>query len=430
MARERAEKAERAAVRRASGGGSKRFKLALAAVGAISAIVVAGGSAADFDIDNGPCRETPGDVFLLRCPTAFVGVRYEVQIESEEGSGCTSPGNPYVWYEVVNSSLPAGLSMSRSGLISGTPTSTGFTRFWLWNHDLTAAEGGPDWCQREDRSEHEFSIFVDPGLTIVNQSVKPATIGQPYSETLTARRVDTLNPETGPDVQATWSLESGSLPPGVSLSPTGVLAGTPTSDGRFQFVVKAQNGSPFDTETYTLAVRQLVTVKLSAHRPIAEVGMRFGAAATAAGGTGTYTWSLASGTLPSGLALNAASGAIAGTPQRAGNFAFALAATDAEGRVATANGAVTVAPRLAIRTVRLKTGRLGRAYQARLATGGGVRPVTWKASGKLPTGVRFAKSLGALTGTPSRAGTFRLTVQAVDALGARAQAKLVLDVRP
>ena len=158
--------------------------------------------------------------------------------------------------------------------------------------------------------------------------------------------------------------------------------------------------------------------------------MRFGAAATAAGGTGTYTWSLASGTLPSGLALNATSGAIAGTPQRAGNFAFALTATDAEGRVATANGALTVAPRLAIRTVRLKSARLGRAYQARLATGGGVRPMTWKLSGTLPPGMRFAKSLGALAGTPSRAGTFRLTAQAVDALGAKAQTKLVLDVRP
>src|SRR6476619_1228544 len=139
MARERAEKAERAAVRRLSGGHRRRFKLALAAVGAIAAIVVAGGSAADFDIDNGPCRETPGEALLLRCPTAYVGSPYEVQIESEEGSGCT----PYVWYEVVNSVLPAGLSMSRGGLISGTPTSVGFTRFWLWNHDLTKAEGGP-----------------------------------------------------------------------------------------------------------------------------------------------------------------------------------------------------------------------------------------------------------------------------------------------
>ncbi len=92
--------------------------------------------------------------------------------------------------------------MSRAGLISGTPTGAGFTRFWLWNHDLTRAEGGPDWCQREDRSEHEFSIPVDPGLAIVNQSVKPASVGEPYSETLTAKRVETLNPVSGPDVQA------------------------------------------------------------------------------------------------------------------------------------------------------------------------------------------------------------------------------------
>jgi len=405
----------------------------LAAVGAVAAIVVAGGSAADFDIDNGPCRETPGEELLLRCPTANVGVPYEVQIESEEGSGCTSPGNPYVWYEIVNSSLPPGLSMSRSGLISGTPTSAGFTRFWIWNHDLTASEGGPPWCTFEDRSEHEFSIFVDPGLAIVNQSVKPGSVGQPYSETLTAKRVDSINPVTGPDVQASWSVQSGSLPPGVTLSTSGALAGTPTSEGSFQFVVKAVNGSTSDTETYTLAVRQPVTVKSpfeSGQASRAEVGIRFTTTATATGGTGTYTWALSAGALPAGLALNAATGAVAGTPQSAGNAAFALTATDAEGRVGTSNVALTVAPKLAIRTVRLKPAKVGHAYRARLATAGGVRPVTWNASGKLPPGMRFAKTLGAVTGTPQRSGTFRLTVQAKDALGAKAQSKLVLDVRP
>ena len=96
---------------------------------------------------------------LSRCPTAFVGVKYEVQLVSEEDSGCV----PYDWFEVVNSSLPAGLTMTRDGLISGVPTNAGFVRFWVWNHDLTAAEGGPDWCQFEDRSEREFSIPVDPG---------------------------------------------------------------------------------------------------------------------------------------------------------------------------------------------------------------------------------------------------------------------------
>ena len=440
MARERAERRERsrgrsllpfrAAVRRRPGGHSRRFKLALAAVGAFAAIAVTGGSAADFDIDGGPCRETPGEALLLRCPTAYVGVRYEIQLESEEGSGC----EPYVWYEIVNSTLPAGLSMSRAGVISGVPTGgPGLTRFWVWNHDLTQPEGGPDWCKWEDRSEHEFSIHVDPGLAIVNEALKPGTLGQPYSEALTTKRVDTLNPLTGPDVQATWSLESGSLPPGVTLSTSGAFAGTPTSEGSYQFVVRAQNGSPFDTETYTLAVRQPVTVRspfAPTQRPSAEVGIRFGRTVSAKGGTGTFTWSLASGALPAGLALNPSSGAISGTPRAAGSFSFALTAKDGEGRVATANAALTIARRLTIKTLRLKTARLGRTYQAQLVTGGGVQPVTWKVSGKLPPGVRFAKGVGALTGTARRAGTFRIVVRASDALGAKAQQRLVLEVRP
>ena len=228
-------------------GGRRRLKLALVLVPVLvlAAIAVAGASAADFDGDTGPCRETPGEALLLRCPTAYVGVPYEVQLESEEGSGC----EPYVWYEVVNSTLPAGLSMSRSGVISGVPTGAGLVRFWVWNHDLMAAEGGPWWCTFEDRSEREFSISVDPGVAIISPSLKPATLGALYSETLAAKQVVALNPVTGTDVQASWSLETGALPPGITLSTAGVVTGTPTAEGSYQFVVRAQNGGPFDTET-------------------------------------------------------------------------------------------------------------------------------------------------------------------------------------
>jgi large repetitive protein len=406
-----------------------RLKLAVIVLGLLAAIAVTGSSAADFEVDKGPCPEPPGGGPVLLCPTGYVGVPYEIELESEEGSGCT----PYVWYEIVNSSLPAGLSMSRDGVISGVPTRADFVRFWVWNHDLTAAQGGPSWCAREDRSEKEFSIPIDPGLSIVKESVKPATVGQPYTETLTTRRVYTLNPPTGPNVQATWSLASGALPPGITLSAGGALSGTPTSEGSYAFDVKAQNGGPFDTETYTLAVRQPVLVKASlgaTERPSAEVGIRFGKAATATGGTGTYTWSLTSGALPAGVALDATKGTISGTPQRAGNFAFALTATDTEGRLATANASMTVASSLTIKTLRLKTARLARTYQARLVPVGGVQPLKWRVSrGKLPLGIRLSRSLGTLAGTPRRTGPFRVTVEARDALGAKSQRTLVLLVR-
>ena len=405
-----------------------RLRLALALMSMLAVIAVSGASAADFEGDNGACRETPGEAALLRCPTAYVGEAYEIEIESEEGSGC----EPYDWFEVVNGSLPAGLSMTRDGVISGVPTGgPGLTRFWLWDHDLTAAQGGPSWCQREDRSEREFSIPVDPGLEIVNDSIKPATLGQPYTETLTARRVETLNPLTGPDVQAAWSLQSGTLPPGITFPTDGVLTGTPTAEGSFAFVVKAQHEAPVKTETFTLTVRQPLVVKspfASSPRPNAEVGIRLAKTATATGGSGVYTWSLSSGALPAGVVLDPSKGTLSGTPQTAGNFAFGLSATDAEGRVATVNAALRVAPRLQIRTLRLKSATLGQVYRATLATNGGVPPLKWRlAGGKLPAGIRLSQ-LGTLTGAPRQVGLHRAVVEARDALGARSKTALVLRV--
>jgi hypothetical protein len=415
-----------------------RLKLAVIAMCLFAAIAVSGASAADFETDAGTgadCTEPPGGGQLLRCPTAVVGEEYEVEMESEEGSGCTTldGSNPYTWYEIVNSSLPPGLTMTRAGVISGTPTSTGFFRFWVWNHDLTAAQGGPSWCQVEDRSEREFSIFVDPGLQIENETVKPATIGQAYSDTFSAKGVVTLNPPTGSDAQATWSLLSGSLPPGLTLSAQGLLTGTPTSEGSYGFAVKAQNGNAVDTKDYTLTVRQPLIVKSPfgpARPPSSEVGVRLAKTFTATGGSGTYTWAVASGSLPPGLVLNATQGTIAGVPQAAGAFAFGVTATDSEGRVTASAAALTVAPRLTIRTLRLKPAKVASTYQMKLTTVGGVHPVKWSvAGGKLPPGLKLSPTTGTISGTPRQSGNFRVTLGARDAHGAKSLKTLALVVK-
>jgi hypothetical protein len=414
-----------------------RLKLAVIAMCLVAAIGVSGASAADFVTDAGTgadCTEPPGGGQLLRCPTAVVGDEYEAEMESEEGSGCTTldGSNPYTWYEIVNSSLPPGLTMTRGGVISGTPTSTGFFRFWVWNHDLTAAQGGPSWCQVEDRSEREFSIFVDPGLAIENEPVKPATIGQAYSDTLSAKSVVTLNPPTGSAAQPTWSLLSGSLPPGLTLSEQGLLTGTPTAEGSYGFAVKAQLGNAVDTQEYTLGVRQPLSVKSPfgpARPPSSEVGIRLAKTFTATGGSGTYRWAVVSGTLPPGVVLNATQGTVAGAPQAAGAFAFGVSATDSEGRVTTSAAALTVAPRLTIRTLRLKPAKVASRYQARLTTVGGVQPVKWSvASGKLRSGLKLSQTTGTISGTPRQSGSFRVTLGARDVLGAKSQKTLVLVV--
>ena len=106
-----------------------------------------------------------------------------------------------------------------------------------------------------------------------------------------------------------------------------------------------------------------------------------------------------------------------------------MSAPPTVGRDATVSAVLTVAPTLTIKTLHLTAAKLGRAYQAKLVTAGGVQPVRWTLRGRLPFGVRFAKRVGALVGTPRRMGTFRVTVEARDALGAKSQKTLVLLVK-
>jgi serine protease len=246
-------------------------------------------------------------------------------------------------------------------------------------------------------------------LTITTTSLTDATSGVSYSQTLAA---------TGGTPPYTWSLTAGELPSGLSLSPTGEIAGTPSGTARpYQFTVEVEDGAS-QSVTKDLVIRLADPLSVTTTSlPGGTVGQGYSQTVSAVGGQTPYIWSLASGSLPPGLSLNASTGAITGSPTTAGTFAFTVQASDAGNpvRTDTQDFSIAVVGVLTVTTTSLPGGTVGASYSQTLAATGGHAPYGWGlASGTLPPGLGLDSSTGAITGTPTTAGTFAFTVQVAD----------------
>ena len=124
-----------------------------------------------------------------------------------------------------------------------------------------------------------------------------------------------------------WTVASGQLPTGLTLSPSGTLSGTPTTTGSFAFTVQAgDSSSPSQTININVAIKSaplLVIASAGGPLPDAIVGIPYSDTLLVTGGTPPYTWKLASGQLPGGLALSAA-GVVSGTATTASSIPAAI----------------------------------------------------------------------------------------------------------
>jgi hypothetical protein len=172
-------------------------------------------------------------------------------------------------------------------------------------------------------------------------------------------------------------------------------------------------------------------MKLTGVATAGEVGLAFHFAPTATGGRPGYTWSL-DGTLPAGLSFDSATGAITGKPSTPGAYPLKVKVQDTLGLFVTVDVPLVVKEHLLVTKASLKTAKVGKAYRGRFLATGGVLPRRWNILGGLPgflpPGLKLDRKTGRLTGTPRKAGVYRLRMQVVDKLGAKSAAGFVIKV--
>jgi len=252
-----------------------------------------------------------------------VGTTYSATLQAIGGT------TPYMW-SLSSGSLPAGLSLNASsGAISGTPTAAGTSSFTVQVKDASS-----------NTASQSLNIAIAAAkqtLSISTSSLASGTVGTAYSAMLQA---------TGGTTPYSWSITSGSLPPGLSINTSsGAISGTPTAAGTFAFTAKVTDAaSDTSTKSLSLTIAALPLAITTTSVSSGSTNTAYSAVLDASGGTTPYKWSISSGALPAGLTLSAA-GDIAGVPTTAGTSSFTAKVTDSSSpaQTATATYGVTIA---------------------------------------------------------------------------------------
>ena len=336
-------------------------------------------------------------------PGAIVGTAYSETLQAAGGAA------PYAW-AITAGSLPAGLSLAGSGVISGTPVAVGSASFTVQVIDSASHQ-----------TSKQMSIAVELRPAITTSALANGVAGTAYAQALAA---------TGGTPPYSWSIASGTLPNGLALSATGAITGTPTAGGTFTFTVELTD-SLLVTATKQLGITVAATISISTapSLPAGTIGSSYSETLAAVGGTPPFTWTLTSGSLPTGLAL-APTGSISGTPTTAGTSTFTLQVKGATTAIASQQFTLVIVSGLAISTpASLPGATAGAAYSQALAAVGGIPPYQWTmVKGALPAGLTLNASTGIISGTPAAAGNFSITVQVADARPASASQVFTLVV--
>lgn len=328
-----------------------------------------------------------------------LGSAYSQQLTTTGGSGGYT-------YTLNSGSLPGGLGMSSSGLISGTPTATGTFSFTVKSTDST--------------SQTKLKTYV---VAIAN----PTITASPGSTTFNGTRTIAFSQQLtggGGTAPYTFSVDTGPMPPGITLGSTGLISGTPTTAATYPIVVKVTDssggGGPYlSLISYTIAIANLppVPIATASSATVAYNSAGTNTALTLSGGTATSVTVATQAT--HGVAT--ASGTTISykpTTNYAGPDSFTYFVTNLGGNSSTVTVTVTVSPPPAVTLSPAANSTFnavaGTAFSQTFTGGGGSGSYTYSLTGTPPTGVSFNGSSGVLSGTPLATGSFPFSITASD----------------
>jgi hypothetical protein len=320
-------------------------------------------------------------------PAGTEGTAYNQTIAASGGAGTLT-------FSITGGALPAGLTLSGSGAITGTPTGPNVTSPFTVTVTDSSAAGAKT-------ASNAFSITINlpPPPTITTTSLAAGVEGTAYSQTVQA---------TGGLTPYTFSISVGSLPAGLSINAaTGAITGTPTGpNGTANFTVQvADRSNPVQTGTKALSI--LINLPpaptISPATLAAGVeGTPYNQVVTVNGGLAPFAWA-PTGTLPAGLTGTPSAGGntftISGTPTGpSGTTPYSLQVKDSSNPQQSATQGYSITINLPPAPVispagKTLTGTIGTAFSQSFTVSGGLGPTfTWLLTGTLPAG---------LTGTPT-----------------------------
>jgi len=337
---------------------------------------------------------------------------------------------PHTW-SVVDflGRLPNGLSLSTGGIIYGQPIQSG-----TFNFTLQVDDSQGSFVQKR------FSMTVRDPLPYDSQFIAQTLVptvqaGQQFStilkwlnngsqiwDSLAGLKVVSQDPANNNTWGASSRPVSGVTLKGQQLE-IRLTAVAPRNAGtyNFQWQLFQEGRGLFGQPSTNLSI--VVTPGApsidSSSPPQAFVGSSFSYQLTVAGGTPPYVWSIASGSLPSGLGFDSRAGLISGIPTSTGSATFTAQVTDSASRAAQRLISITVAPSPTL-PLRLNVAASVEAvkgtplnYQPEVT--GGTQPYTWSiTAGALPAGLALNSSTGTVSGTPSAGGDFGVTITVRD----------------